>query len=581
MKRRLTLVLLLFLSITLNSSWVSKELKRMTLEKKVAQMVFHVIYPNYYNEDSQYYKHLKHLVKEIGIGGLHIFRTPVYELVYNINKFQKMSSIPLFISADMEAGAGAIVKYEKFFGKDTMTFLPEYSSGGGVRFPPFMALGATRNKELAYKMGEITAFEARSIGIHINFSPVLDVNNNPDNPIINFRSFGEDNVLVGELGVAYINGLQNNGMIATAKHFPGHGDTSQDTHIEMPVLKFDLERLNKIELPPFVKSIKAGVKAVMTAHISLPELTGKKDIPATLSKKIVTDLLRKKLAFKGLIVSDAMVMGSIADKYGDRQAAVEGVKAGLDILLFFKDPVEAIEGIYSAVKNGEISEKRINDSVKRILKAKYELKLHKSRFVDIDKVSKFLSKQKNIKVAEVIARNGVTLLRDKKNTIPLKREKNYYILKISDSYWPKDGWHFKNRLADEINIIEQFYLTKKSNELEIENVYKKIEEGTNVIVPAFIYIGAWKGKSAIPEKIVELLEKLNKKNVNLMVISFANPYIIREIPFVSGYICAYYSSRELEHAAADILLGKLIPKGKLSITIPNLFKYGDGITSLD
>ena len=310
---------------------------------------------------------------------------------------------------------------------------------------------------------------------------------------------------------------------------------------------------------------------------SLPKLTGKNDVPATLSKEIITVLLRKKMGFKGLIVSDAMVMGGIADKYGDRQAAVEGVKAGLDILLFFKDPIEAVEGIYTAVIKGEISEKRIDTSVKRILKAKYDMKLHKKKYVDIDNLSKILSKQKHIKVAEDIAKNSVTLLRDTKKMIPLKSENKYYILRISDSYLPKDGWHFKNRIIDEIKIKKEFYLNKRSNEIDIENVASTIEDGANLIVPAFIYIGAWKGKSAIPEKIVNLLQKLHKKGANLMVISFANPYIIRDIPFVSGYMCGYYSTRELEQTAADILLGKLKAKGKLSITIPGLSEYGDSL----
>ena len=332
-------------------------LNQMSLKEKISQMIFHAVTPSFLNRESEYYKHLKYLISDLKIGGMHVFAAPALETAYLLNKFQSWAETPLLVTADMERGSGNVVKNEIYFGNDYFTYTPAYITGGGVHFPPLMAIGATRSEDFAYLMGKITAAEAKSIGINFNFAPVLDINNNPDNPIVNTRSFGEDIELVKKLGVAYIRGVQDEGVLATAKHFPGHGDTDIDSHIDLAVLNFDMTRLEKIEFQPFVEAVKAGVKAVMSAHVALPEITGT-DLPATLSEDILTGILRNKMNFNGLIVTDAMVMGGIINRYDSGTAAPMAVKAGADILLLFKEPEKAVQGIFDAVKKGEIPEKK-------------------------------------------------------------------------------------------------------------------------------------------------------------------------------------------------------------------------------
>lgn len=555
--------------------WVEKNLRRMSLKEKIGQMIFHPIAPNFVNRDSDSYAYLRFLIRDLKIGGLLLWSAPTYDTAFSLNRCQSWVKIPLLVAADMEMGAGGIVRRELFRGTLTREYMPEYISGGGVRFPPLMAIGATRSEELAYRVGMITAEEARSVGIHINFSPVMDVNNNPDNPIINYRSFGEEVELVKKLGTAYIRGTQAGGMIATAKHFPGHGDTSTDTHIELPVLPFDVKRLDTVELPPFVAAIEAGVKAIMIAHIALPAITGDRK-PATLSRAILTDLLRTRLRFEGLIVTDGMVMGGITRAYDDRTAAVEAVKAGADILLFFARPDQAVEGIADAVHRGEIAESRIDESVRRILKAKKMIGLDRKKRIDPDQIEVTLGSKEHIRLAEEIADKAVTLLKNSPGLLPLGTGADCTVLKISDQFLPDEGRHFARALRETVAIRNEFYLWQESNRENFAAVLERIPSGSLIVCPAFFYVGAWKGKSAVPEEIARFLRELTMKKCRLVLVSFGSPYIFRDIPFADAYLCAYFGTRELERAAARVLLGTLRPMGKLPVTIPGYFGVGDG-----
>ena len=555
--------------------WIGKNLRRMSLKEKIAQMIFHPIAPNFVNRDSEYYAYLRFLVRDLKIGGLHVWSAPTYDTAFSLNRCQAWAEVPLLFTADMELGAGGVVRRELFRGTLTKEYRPEYISGGGVRLPSLMALGATRSEELSYRAGLITAKEARSVGIHINFSPVMDVNNNPDNPIINYRSFGEEVELVKKLGTAYIRGSQAGGLIATAKHFPGHGDTSTDTHIELPVLPFDMKRLETVELPPFVAAIEAGVKAIMTAHIALPAITGDRR-PATLSHVILTDLLRNRLRFNGLIITDGMVMGGITQTYDDRTAAVEAVKAGADILLFFARPQDAIEGIADAVLRHEIAESRIDESVRRILGAKRALGLDRKKQIDLNKIELDLDSKDHIRLAEEIADKAVTLLKNSPGLLPLSAGTDCTIIKISDQFLPEEGIHFANALRETVSVRNEFYLWQESNRENFAAVLERIPPGSLVVCPAFFYIGAWKGKSAVPEGIVEFLRELTEKECRLVLVSFGSPYVFRDIPFSDAYLCAYFGTRELERAAARVLIGALHPSGRMPVTIPGYFHVGDG-----
>ncbi|MFC1726293.1 glycoside hydrolase family 3 N-terminal domain-containing protein [candidate division KSB1 bacterium] len=557
--------------------WADSLLQNMSLEEKIGQMIFHAVTPAFINKEHDYAKYLEKLITEVKIGGIHVFAAPTYETAFILNKYQSLAETPLLVTADMERGSGSVVRNEIYYGNDYFTHTPDYLTGGGVQLPPLMAIGAADSEELAYSMGRITAVEGRSVGIHQNFAPVMDINNNPDNPIINYRSIGEDQKLVERLGTAYLKGIQDNGMIATAKHFPGHGDTDVDTHIELPFLKINMSRLEKTELPPFEAVINSGVKSIMSAHIALPEITGN-DLPATLSGNILTDLLRNKLNFQGLIVTDAMVMGGILNRFDSETSAVMATKAGADMLLLFKEPEKAAEGILKAVNSGDISEQRINESVKRILNAKQWIGLNRKKMVDLNKIENILGKPEHFETAEKISRKAVTLLKNENNLLPFSEKNNKYLIRISDDYKTDYGKYFKDQLYSSFGIKDEFFLWSKSTDNELQEIADKIPSGSIVICPAYIYIGAWKGSVQIPGKIAAFLKVLKNKGVKIVVISFGSPYIYGQINFIDCYLCAYYGTYELEKTVVHILAGKINPEGRLPVSIPGYFKFGDGLT---
>src|SRR5688572_17919355 len=293
-----------------------------------------------------------------------------------------------------------------------------------------MAIGATGSEEFAYQQGAITAQEARALGVHWVYAPVMDVNNNPDNPVINIRSFGEDPQLVARLGAAFIRGCRDNGVLSTAKHFPGHGDTATDSHIGLAVIPSDLSRLDSVEFVPFRKAIEARVDSIMTAHVAVPRVTGEPDIPATLSAKVLTDLLRNRLKFDGLVITDAMEMGGITTRYGTGKAAIRAVQAGADMLLLPPDTDAAIDEIVRAVGRGEISERRINQSVERILATKSRLRLNEGRTVPIEQIASIIATPENQRLAQEIADRSMTLVKDERHLVPIDPARPRKILSL-------------------------------------------------------------------------------------------------------------------------------------------------------
>jgi beta-N-acetylhexosaminidase len=381
------------------AKWVQKTLAKMTLEEKVGQMIGWRYNGRFVNRDSDYVRELVGLITKEKIGGLTIFAGDVYETAHLTNYLQGKAKLPLLIAADFEWGAAMRID-------------------GTTLFPPFMALGATNSEDLAYRMGKITAIEARAMGIHMTYAPVVDVNINPDNPIISTRSLGESPENVGRLAVAFLRGCQENGLIATAKHFPGHGDTDVDSHTNLPTVKADRERLQKVELYPFTKAIEAGVQAIMTAHLNVPALDPTPGLPATLSPLILTQLLRKEMGFKGLIVTDAMGMGGITNAFTAQEAALRAVGAGVDMVLLPPDPPGVIEALVKAVSSGVIKESRINESVRRILELKARLGLPKNRLVDVSRLPVQVASKANLQEADLTFEKSVTLVKNEDNVLP-------------------------------------------------------------------------------------------------------------------------------------------------------------------
>src|SRR5947209_5787717 len=394
-------------------AWVETTLRKMSVEEKIGQLLFTTYHGSFTATDMAAYRQILHDVTDLHVGGfinitqgspLGIVKSQAYPTAVLNNQLQAKSKLPLLVGADFERG--------------TAMRLDE-----GTSFPTAMAVAASGNPKDAYTVGKITALEARAVGIHWVYAPDADVNNNPGNPIINTRSFGEDPERVAQFVSEFVRGVQENGGLATAKHFPGHGDTAADSHIDLPVIRADRARLDQLELIPFRAAIDAGVDSIMTGHLNVPALEPDPNTPATLSHNILTDLLRKQLGYQGLIVTDAMDMGGITVRYAPGEAAVRAVAAGADCLLMPPVPDAAFEALQAAVKSGRISKDRLDASVRRILQAKARLGLNASRLVDVNAINKKIGSAVWPKEAHDMSHRQLPLSRDTPRRLPLDATK--------------------------------------------------------------------------------------------------------------------------------------------------------------
>ena len=546
-------------NINKNNNLADKLLADMTLREKIGQMIISSTQGENYQESSAEYRRLKKLCRDSKVGGFIFFKGTSSGYASLSNKLQSLSETPLLISADFERGTGMRVT-------------------DGTLFPNNMAVGAANNYELAYKMGFCIANESRALGVQQNYAPVCDVNNNPDNPIINVRSFGEDPALVSKMSEAVIKGLQDGNVIATAKHFPGHGDTKIDSHNDLPVLNFSMDRLNKIELVPFKNAIQNNVKSVMIAHLSFPELENKPNVPASLSENIVQDLLINQLGFKGLVVTDALNMKGITKYFSTSEVALMCVKAGIDLILMPIDEEETINAIESAVKNGKISEERINRSVKKILAAKEWLGLFDNRYVNESEVSKKVNTQESNALAQQIADESITLVKDNRNILPLKSKNGKTLLiNLSDGNSNINAGYFSEQMkytnanTDEVNYFSEI----SSNELN--GLISKADQYDVVIAAIYAKVRYGTGKISMLPSQVQLLNSLNSTGNKLIVISFGNPYLLKEFPEINNYICAYGDADVSVKAAIKAIYGDITFKGKLPVSIDENNKVGKGL----
>src|SRR5512138_3647201 len=405
------------------SAWADSVLSTLTLREKAAQMVWPTVLGDYTSGDSPQWQHLTDYIKKEKVGGFTISVGSPTEVAAKLNALQEMSSIPLLFGADLEAGAG--------FRARGGYFIPNaIDLGGAVVFPPEMAIGATGDTALAYEQGRLTAIEGRALGIHIAYAPVLDVNNNPANPVINTRSYGEDPALTARLGASFIRGIQSNGMIATGKHFPGHGDTGVNSHLALPVVTVSRNRLDSVELVPFRAAVESGVGAIMSFHGAMPALDSS-GVPGTLSQKVLTGLLRNELKFNGIIISDAMDMAGVLNQYGAVEAVKRAVAAGVDILIQPLNVTQTIDAVVAGVKEGRYSEARIDQSVRRILAAKQGLGLDRQKLVSLDSLRYIVGDSAHVAMSRRIAERSITLVKDSLNHVPLDLSKNPRILSVT------------------------------------------------------------------------------------------------------------------------------------------------------
>jgi beta-N-acetylhexosaminidase len=400
--------------------WVRSTLAAMSIDEKAGQLLVSSFPSSFISTDSNAFDELAKTARDYHVGGFHVFGAteaapavllnPTYgtvtlgqplEAASTINRLQALSKLPLLNTADFETGVGFRIQ-------------------GATAFPRAMAFGAAGDERLAYEAGRVTGQEARAIGVHVNFAPVVDVNNNPRNPVINTRSFGADPALVGRLASAYVRGLQSAGVSATLKHFPGHGDTDVDSHIGLPIINQPRPRLDQIELPPFRDAIGAGADAVMTGHIVMPALDATPSRPGTLSEPIVGGLLRSELGFGGLIYTDSMGMQGVTAAHAPGAAAVLAIKAGNDTVLHSPNDAAAFAGLRDAVKSGEIPMSRVDASVERILRAKARAGLRRTRAVNLDAIAGVVGTRANQAIADEVSRRSITLVKDEGNQVPLK-----------------------------------------------------------------------------------------------------------------------------------------------------------------
>ncbi len=421
MKKIIYLLAILYLSgcasmsVRSGESWAEYHLENMTLKEKIGQIMVPAFAPRFYNEKNYQFKRLLKLVKEYKVGGVMFWRGNPYSVVRTIDRLQAAAALPLLVMADMEWG------------------LPQRVDES-TRFLQNMATGATGNEEYAYEIGRITAKEAKAIGIHIGFAPVIDINTNPDNIIINTRSFGEDPALVSRMGTAFIRGLQAGGIYATAKHFPGHGDTDIDPHMFLPSITAPMDRIRSFELPPFEAAVDAGVKCVMVAHITFSQVKQMGGRPATLDPYFIEEILRKEMGFDGLVITDAMDMSGITNNYWSGEAAVMAINSGADIVLLSPNFETTFEFVLNAAREGRIEMGRIDAAVGRILRAKADHGLDRKPVFNFTDLENVMSDTKSAIKAEQISNASMTLVRDDKNVLPFQAEKigSIFALTVTD-----------------------------------------------------------------------------------------------------------------------------------------------------
>ena len=536
-------------------------LGKLTQRQKIAQLVVPWLGGNYMALDDSAFQIATRWVDTLEVGGIIISVGSPYDIAAKLNTLQRRSKLPLLVSADLEWGAAMRVV-------------------GATAFPYIMAAGATGDERDAYTYGRVAALEGRAVGIHVNFAPDADVNNNPANPIINTRSFGEDPHAVARLVRGYVRGVQDNGMLATLKHFPGHGDTDADSHIGLPTIRADYSRLDSVELVPFRAGIDAGAEVVMSAHIAFPTFTG--DAPATLSAAMLTGVLRDSLKFKGLVVTDALQMGAIVAKYGAGEAAVRAFEAGSDLLLMPADPDSAIASMMVALQTGRISIQRLDASVRRMLEIKSRLGLFAHRTVPLDSIARVVGSKTFQDAADDISQRSITLVRDTAGTVAKLRaaRSRMAIIAYGDELNSYVGQRMLELLRAGGDTVGFFRLWPMSGTASYDSARFVINRAPTVIFAMNVRPIAAKGAIALPDSLARLITMTDSVKPTVLV-SLGSPYLLNQTPAVKSYLIAWSGVRPAERAAARALLGWSPIRGKLPIRIPPAYPIGAGLTVSD
>ncbi|HWF08046.1 MAG TPA: glycoside hydrolase family 3 N-terminal domain-containing protein [Bryobacteraceae bacterium] len=545
-------------------------MKTLTPREKIAQLIVIGFNGHPMNTRTRAYRTFVRLVAQEHIGGLilvnvdngrTVAKADPLETASFINRMQRLASIPLLVSADFERGASMRV--------DATTV-----------FPHAMAFTASRDPDEARIEGQITAKEARALGVQWLFFPDADVNNNPDNPIINIRSYGENPADVSAFATAFIEGAHSvagTRVLTTAKHFPGHGDTATDTHLNLATITADKPRLEELEWAPFRAAIAAGTDAVMTAHIAVPALDDA-GVPATLSPKILTGILREELGFRGIIVTDALDMGGIAKGFPNGDAAVRSLEAGADVLLMPPDPGAAINAIAAAVRSGRISQKRVDESVMRILMAKAHLGLATKKLVDLEAIPSIVNSPASNAAAQSIADRSVTLVRNENAFAPLQPDATTAYFLLTESPSSMEGQAFALEIRKRSVGARVTVLDPSMPDAEVQAAAQTAADASRYVVVAFASVAAYRGSVALNGSFPHLIETLTATKKPVGLVAMGNPYLLRNFPGVAMYMTTYTTVPPAEISAVKALFGEMPITGKLPVSIPGFANYGDGIT---
>lgn len=552
-----------------SSRWTDSVLASLTLREKAAQIVWPFVLGDYVSGDSPQWRRLTQYVQQEKVGGFIISVGSPTEVAAKLNALQAMSTVPLLFGADLEAGAG--------FRARGGYFVPNaIDLGGAIVFPPEMAIGATRDTTLAYEQGRLTAIEGRALGIHIAYAPVLDVNNNPDNPVINTRSYGEDPDLVARMGVAFIHGLQDHGMIATGKHFPGHGDTGVNSHLALPVVTVSRSRLDALELVPFRAAIKGGVGAIMSFHGVMPALDSS-NVPGTLSPKVLTDLLRGEMGFKGIIISDAMDMRGVLDQFGAAEAAKRAIAAGVDVLIQPLDVAQTIDAVVTGVSEGRYTEARLDSSVRRVMEAKRALGLARNKLVDLSRLRFLVGDSSNTQIARRVAEKSITLVKDSLRQIPLSvpgaRVLSITLARRTDL---PAGNAFNAELRSGLPNLRTEFVATEDAALNYPRLIAAADSADVTIVSSYIGHRSDALTVSAPQAFTNFVQTLVQRGRKPIVVAFGNPYLLQQLPWVGTYLVAWGGFPVSQAAAARALLGTSAISGHLPISIPPYASRGAG-----
>ncbi len=540
----------------------------MTLDEKLGQLLMLPYYGGFTSEENPEFLELRRQVEQNHIGGLMLHtrtgpygveRSEAYPAAAVANLLQRHAKVPLLVSGDFERGTAMRIRE-------------------GTSFPHAMAIAATGRPEDAYTMGRITALEARAVGAPLIFAPVADVNSDPANPIINMRSFGEDPKRVAEFVSAYVHGVEENGGLATAKHFPGHGDTNVDSHLDLPTVYSNRAHLDGIELPPFRAAISAGAAAIMTGHLAIPALEPDRNVPATLSEQITTWLLRREMNFDGLTVTDGLMMGGVTVRYAPAEAAVRAVVSGCDVLLLPPEPDAALAGLRWAAQRGRLPLSRIDDAVTRILHAKARAGLHQSVSVNLEELPKLFGRPEFAEAALGIADRGVTLLRDADRLLPLDatRPARAVSIAIAGDRDRTAGSDFEQELRWRVDSLQTLRFDTHFN--PISNLeLPPIDAYDVLILGIFVRVADRKGHVGLPSEQIAAVKRLLALDKPVIAICFGNPYLVAQFPEAKTWVAVFSPADVAQRAAARAIFGQASIGGRIPVNVPGAVALGDGL----